>query len=540
MAIVYLAHEIALDRKVALKVMLPELLAGAGLAERFKREARTAANLSHPHIIPIYWVKQTEEMLFFVMKYVNGRALDSIIKEVGPLPIPMVQAILSQVAGALAYAHRKGVIHRDIKPGNIMLDDEGWAMVTDFGIAKIADATGLTNTGSTVGTPFYMSPEQCESKAITGSADQYSLGIVAYEMLTGKPPFTGETILDLMRAHFFEVPRPVQELRPDCPPRLARMMMRMLEKKPEGRWPTLDAVVAEVDAPLLSVDDPVRSQMITLAVSGARKGLVALPITPRSPVPASTDRVRPNRPHKPRTRPAPRSGIRWGTILVGVLLFVVGAGSAGWLAGSGWFLGALSGRAATPAREDPAVAEVPHPLPASTPTPAPIDSPPAPAGATPPAAVTESTNTAVPRPAARKPEAQPRQQRPAPEPARVPPPTRPSSSEARRDSTVTSPVVRGPSAVAPSATPTASPAESTAVPQVPGSVLIGPTGDLDSVALSINGALWGSLKRPQWVPVPAGNVRLQLVLGGCTSWDSTLTVGAGERKRIGLRKPRCS
>src|SRR5712691_8888350 len=149
MATVYLAHDLALDRKVAIKVLEPALLLmGEGMAERFKREARTAAALSHPHIIPIYAVKEGEHVLYFVMKYVQGRPLDSVIRDVGPLPIPMVQAIVAQVGDALGYAHRHGVIHRDVKSANIMLDEEGWAVVTDFGIAE-----GLTMTGVTVGTP---------------------------------------------------------------------------------------------------------------------------------------------------------------------------------------------------------------------------------------------------------------------------------------------------------------------------------------------------------------------------------------------------
>ena len=144
MATVYLAHEIALDRKVAIKVMSPALMqSGPGMADRFKREARTAAALSHPHIIPIYGVRESGHLLFFIMKYVQGRGLDAIIKEHGPLPIKMVQAILSQAGSALDYAHRHGVIHRDIKPANIMLDVEGWAVVTDFGIAKVSDSQGL-------------------------------------------------------------------------------------------------------------------------------------------------------------------------------------------------------------------------------------------------------------------------------------------------------------------------------------------------------------------------------------------------------------
>src|SRR5437773_185472 len=252
MATVYLAHDLALDRKVAIKVLAPALLLmGEGMVERFKREARTAAALSHPHIIPIYAVKVSDRLLYFVMKHVQGRALDAIIHEVGPLPIPMVQTIVAQVGDALAYAHRHGVIHRDIKSANIMLDEEGWAVVTDFGIAKVEQAQGLTMTGVTVGTPAYMSPEQCANREVSGASDQYSLGVVAYEMLTGRLPFKSDSTMSVMYAHFNTSAQPVTELRSDCPPNLAAAVMRMLEKEPEVRWPTMDDVVAVCGRPSL-------------------------------------------------------------------------------------------------------------------------------------------------------------------------------------------------------------------------------------------------------------------------------------------------
>src|SRR3989454_156855 len=245
MATVYLAHDLALDRKVAIKVLSPALLLlGEGMVERFKREARTAAALSHPHIIPIYAVRERDQVLYFVMKHVQGRPLDIVVRDVGPLPIAMTQAILAQVGDALSYAHRHGVIHRDIKSANIMLDEEGWAVVTDFGIAKVLQAQGLTMTGVTVGTPTYMSPEQCATEEVTGASDQYSLGVVAYEMLTGTLPFQDESIMSVMYAHFNRPPRPVTDLRPDCPANLAAAVMRMLEKDPARRWPTMDDVVA--------------------------------------------------------------------------------------------------------------------------------------------------------------------------------------------------------------------------------------------------------------------------------------------------------
>jgi serine/threonine-protein kinase len=282
MATVYLAHDIALDRKVAIKVMSPILSLGDGV-ERFRREAKTAASLSHPNIIPIYAVRHSERLLYFVMKYVDGRSLDSIIRELGPLPIPMVQAILGQAASAFGYAHRRGVIHRDIKPGNILIDDEGWAIVTDFGIAKVSEAEQLTSTGLSVGTPTYMSPEQVAAQAVTGASDQYSLGVVAYEMLTGKPPFHGGGMMAMMYAHVHQAPAPIEAVRPDCPERLRAAVMRMMAKDPADRWASVEDVIAAIGSPTLTPDDPTRSQLIAIAKTGQRRAIGVT--TPKSPIP---------------------------------------------------------------------------------------------------------------------------------------------------------------------------------------------------------------------------------------------------------------
>jgi eukaryotic-like serine/threonine-protein kinase len=286
MATVFLAHDLALDRKVAIKVMAPALLSDPGFAERFKREARTAASLSHPNIIPIYAVKEGEHLFYFVMKFIEGRPLDSIIKEVGPLPIPMVQAILHQVGGALGYAHKRRVVHRDVKPANIMVDSDGWAIVTDFGIAKGSESHGLTVTGATVGTPSYMSPEQCGAKELTGASDQYSLGVVAYEMLAGRLPFAADSVMAIMYAHFNEVPAPVTNVRPDVPSGLAGAVMRMLEKEPGKRWPSMEAALAAVGGAPLAHDDPIRTHLVTLAAAGAASQLAKRISTPVSPMPA--------------------------------------------------------------------------------------------------------------------------------------------------------------------------------------------------------------------------------------------------------------
>src|SRR5437867_9975166 len=356
MATVYLAHDLALDRKVAIKVLAPALLLmGEGMVERFKREARTAAALSHPHIIPIYAVKEDEHVLYFVMKHVPGRALDAVIHDVGPLPIVMVQTILAHVADAIGYAHRHGVIHRDVKSANIMLDEDGWAVVTDFGIAKVVQAEGLTVTGVTVGTPIYMSPEQCATREVTGASDQYSLGVVAYEMLTGRVPFQGESSMAVMYAHFNQRPRPVTELRPDCPPNLAAGVMRMLEKDPAHRWPSMDDIVAVCGRPSLRHDDPVRGEMMALAKAGGGSALLAQIKTPTSPMVLSKPHPRSATTPSPRARPG--AGVWWG-------LGVVVIGAALW-----WAAPWPAGRT----RTAPASLAPPDTVPAASATPVPTD-----------------------------------------------------------------------------------------------------------------------------------------------------------------------
>ena len=185
MAAVFLAHEIALDRKVAIKVMSPGLMMGEGMVDRFSTKRSPSPSCNHPNIVSVYSVRQAEGLHFFVMRYVQGRSLEQVLQEAGRLPLPIVRSILYQVGSALAYAHRSRVVHRDIKPANILIDDDGNAVVTDFGIAKAAERPSRPMTGALVGTPAYMSPEQCAGGEVSGASDQYSLGVVAYEMITG-------------------------------------------------------------------------------------------------------------------------------------------------------------------------------------------------------------------------------------------------------------------------------------------------------------------------------------------------------------------
>ncbi len=281
MAAVYLAHEVALNRKVAIKVMSPALLMGTGMAARFRQEAITVANLNHQNIITIHAVRQFEDLQYFVMQFVEGCSLETIVKQSGPLSIPIVRALLFQVGSALAHAHHQGVVHRDIKPGNILTGMRGQALVTDFGIAKVLESPSNTQTGTVVGTPAYMSPEQCRIGEVTWRSDQYSLGIVAYEMVAGKVPFDGPTLAVLNAQVHEPVPR-LTDVRPDCPEDLADAIGRMLEKNPADRFDDMSVALRDLGALPLSLGDPTYQDLAALV--DTHHVQASVPTTPVSPL----------------------------------------------------------------------------------------------------------------------------------------------------------------------------------------------------------------------------------------------------------------
>jgi serine/threonine-protein kinase len=247
MGVVYRARDERLQRRVAIKVLPPELAFQSDIRERFTREAQTAARLSHPHIVPIHTVGEGEGLVYFVMGYVDGESVAARIKRRGQLPVEEVRRIMKETADALSAAHALGVIHRDIKPDNILLEGtRGRVMVTDFGIAKaLSSSSGATLTGAgvAIGTPAFMSPEQAAGeREIDGRSDIYSLGIVAYQMLTAELPFQAPTVAGILMKQITEPAPDIGARRPDAPEDLALAVARCLEKDPENRWPTADAL----------------------------------------------------------------------------------------------------------------------------------------------------------------------------------------------------------------------------------------------------------------------------------------------------------
>lgn len=242
MAAVYLAWDRELARYVAVKVLLPELAHHPTMSQRFLQEARTAANLDeHPSVVRVYRAKEAEGLRYFVMKYVDGCSLEQLLRSTGPLPPDLAAHVLDQVALALQYAHEHGVVHRDVKPGNVLLDRSGGVVVTDFGIAKVAEGEQLTRTGVAIGTPHYMSPEQWRIEPLTPASDQYALGVVAYYLVTGEVPFDGSQYAIQEQHLRTELPL-LAAGRDGVPPALAAVVGRMLAKAPAERYPDLRSV----------------------------------------------------------------------------------------------------------------------------------------------------------------------------------------------------------------------------------------------------------------------------------------------------------
>lgn len=353
MAVVFLAREIKLGRKVAIKVLPPELTFGHGV-DRFLREAKTAALLDHPNIIPIFRICSGGKLFWYAMKFLEGRSLDDLMKEKGRVPIEVMIPILEQVADALDYAHAHNVIHRDMKPANVMLDSRNRVIVTDFGIAKALTEQTLTASGSVVGTPYYMSPEQGMGTGVSGRSDQYSVAVMAYRMLSGQFPFEGDSAIDILHKHCMMPPSPLEYAQPGLPRNVYLAVHKALEKKPERRFSTVSAFVeglkgltAEMegtgdvssDGATIVATPPVRRgagatpPLPTPAVTGA-PSVARGPATPPTPAPRPSGGVRP--------QPQRKRGV-----LIAAAVLVLGGG------GLGAYLLTKGGPAAPSPREAP-------------------------------------------------------------------------------------------------------------------------------------------------------------------------------------------
>jgi len=309
MAIVFKAKEKQLDREVAIKVLPFSLAFDKEFVERFQREARTSARLEHPNIIPIYRVGKSGRIIYFVMKFLRGKPLSSVLTARGSLPPAEIKKILAEVGRALAYAHKKEIVHRDIKPDNIMFDEHGHAVVTDFGIAKAASGGKLTGTGMSIGTPHYMSPEQAKAQPLDGRSDLYSLGVVAYQCLTGSVPYDGEDSFSIGYKHIMEeIPTPPLE----SPEKrqLFEIVRKMMAKTPGQRFQNADELVSVLESGR-SVSFSTDATMAMPSLTGAR-----LASAPTTPLPRATG-TRP-----PATGEEPRRSVLSGLLL---WLVIVGA-----------------------------------------------------------------------------------------------------------------------------------------------------------------------------------------------------------------------
>jgi serine/threonine-protein kinase len=302
MGVVYRARDERLKRRVAIKVLPPELAFQREIRARFTREAETAARLSHPHIVPIHAVGEGNGLVYFVMGYVDGESLGARLKRRGRLPVEESRRIMKETADALSAAHALGVIHRDIKPDNILLEGtRGRVMVTDFGIAKaMSGGTGatLTSAGMAIGTPQYMSPEQAAGeKEIDGRSDLYSLGIVTYQMLTAELPFVAPTVAGILMKQITEMPTPIKTLRVDVPEDLDLAVTRCLEKDPENRWPSADALRRALESRTVTGYRP--TGQTRNSASAARSGIER---------PRTSGSARPNAALPAAPLPAPQRG----------------------------------------------------------------------------------------------------------------------------------------------------------------------------------------------------------------------------------------
>jgi eukaryotic-like serine/threonine-protein kinase len=333
MAEVYLAHDQLLNRPVALKALFPQYAREPSFVERFRREAQAAANLNHPNIVAIYDWGQEDGTYFIVMEYVEGRSLRDLIRAEAPLESSQAAEIAAEIASALGFAHRNGVVHRDVKPGNVLLTRSGNVKVTDFGIARAGASDGLTQTGSVMGTATYFSPEQAQGLPVDGRSDVYALGVVLYEMVTGVAPFTADSPVSVAYKHVREDPVPPSERNPDVPAELEQIIMAALVKLPESRYQTADDMRGDLlrfrrGRPVVGA--PLSALVVEMSTPGPTSSVHAIPAAAAAAYGASTvvnprvDERGRRTGTEPVARPRRNTALVWVLTLLG-LAAVVGA-----------------------------------------------------------------------------------------------------------------------------------------------------------------------------------------------------------------------
>jgi len=546
MASVFLALDLALDRKVAIKVMSPALMSTPGAIDRFRREARVAAGLSHPHIVPIHAIGEEPGLAYYVMKYIEGRSLDSVIRHEGGQSLAFTQAIIGYMGSALHYAHQRGVVHRDVKPANVMLDREGWVYVTDFGIAKQTEGAGITHSGVIIGTPHYMSPEQFNGLPVTGAADQYALGVVAYELLTGRTPYAGPSIGEVMKGHLFE---PVPALRvphDEIPEGVEACVQRMLAKDPAERYASVAEAVAAFGALSATMEFETKSRIARFADEGAREQPQLS--VPTSPVPSFRPTVHHSEAHAADTRPmtspnlTPRGPVaaatparsRRGLWLGAGLLAVAGVVAAmqlgPWNArGNGAGVppqdtSRVPAGAATPAGptvalgtadttvRDTTPSATPSDTPRTTPRTSPVTTP-----ATPPSTSPSTTPATTPEPT---------------------PDNTPSRGRTARLPIGSKAISKAIERLEDRNEQRAAAGKDPIVPAL-GWIKIGSRIPLATLYVNEQPPVVIGGKGPRLVTVRAGQARVSLRADNCANWDTTFTVASLDTAIIGFRAPRC-
>jgi predicted Ser/Thr protein kinase len=356
MAVVFLATETKLGRKVAIKVLPPELTFGHGV-DRFLREAKTAALLDHPNIIPIYRISSGGKLFWYAMKYLEGRSLEDLLKEKGKLSAEESVHILEQVADALDYAHQHNVIHRDMKPANVMLDSRNRVIVTDFGIAKALTEQTLTASGSVVGTPYYMSPEQGMGIGVSGRSDQYSVAVMTFRMLAGQVPFEGDSAIDILHKHCMVDPPQLESLQPGLPANVYQAVHKALAKSQEERFSSMAAFVDALRGPTaeLMASGAMSSDSATVVVSpaAARPG-VAGPSARSAAVRPGTAPSAPAARRAPAPAPTPQPEVKSKRGLV-----LGGIGAVAVLAVVGWLVFGRGGSSPTSSQASGAAPQAP-------------------------------------------------------------------------------------------------------------------------------------------------------------------------------------